>query len=110
MPTTIAYTKTYADALKRRFVEEAKQNARTVEREEWIQNRTEQIVNDDDYLPDLVASLLDTGAGVNVFLHLRNATFGDAVGALAHYHEFLTKEARKIAESEANRRFNYVWN
>ena len=83
---------------------------RPLEREEWIRNRVESILSDDDYLPDLIANLLDTNDGVNVFLHLRNAKIGDCVGALAHYHQFLTREARKIAESEANIRFTYVWN
>lgn len=73
----------------------------------WVQERTLSIVEDDDYLPDLIQYMLEENKGVNVFIHLRNATAGDSIGALAHYHEYLTKQARKIAESEASVRFGF---
>lgn len=80
-----------------------------IEREEWVRNRTEQIVNDDDYFPDLVQYMLQTNEGVNALLHLKKATYGDLLSASAHFHTYLTREARKIAESEANVRFTYLW-
>ena len=74
-------------------------------RNEWVDNRTEEIVNDDDYFPDLIQYILETSSGINALLHVKKAKFGDLLGASAHFHEYLTKTARMIAESEAKVRF-----
>lgn len=77
------------------------------ERDEWVQTRTEAIVDDDDYFPDLIQTLLESSAGINALLHVKKAKFADLLGANAHFHEYLTKVARNIAESEAKRRFGF---
>ena len=77
-------------------------------RDEWVLERTADIMSDSDYTPNLFAYLIEgDDRDISALVRIQNATASDWLGSIANLHERLTKKARKIAESEASARWGF---
>ena len=86
------------------FMQEAKVEG---ERLEYVLNRTQEILDDQDYRLEIMRTLMESLAGSNAIDHLLTAKHDDLADARSHLQVYMTKEARKIAESEARRRWGF---
>ena len=71
------------------------------ERLEYVLNRTQDILDDQDYRLEILKTLLETLHGANAIDHLLTAKADDLMAASSHLRLYMTKEAQAIAESEA---------
>ena len=86
------------------FMQEAKIEG---ERLEYVLNRTQEILDDQDYRLEIMRTLMESLAGTNAIDHLLTAKADDLIDARSHLQVYMTKEARKIAESEARKRWGF---
>lgn len=101
MATTLLHGETWEQAYARRFSEEAYLDRRL----DWVLERTESILKDDDYCMELLDQVHKDHP--HLILAVARTTFGSSINVLSDLHLTLTRYARAMAESEASvRSFN----
>ena len=77
-------------------------------RTDWVHERTHNILTDEDYASDLTLAVIENHSDANGLISgLLWATSADHINQLAAFHSAMTREARRIAESEATVRFGF---
>ena len=77
-------------------------------RTDWVHERTHNIITDKSYMSDLAQLVTENHSDSDEMLFgLLWATSADHMNQLAAFHAAMTREARRIAESEATIRFGF---
>ena len=77
-------------------------------RHDWVCDRTHNILCDEDFQSDLMLGVIENHSDANGLLYsIVWATSKDYINQLASLHAAMTREARRIAESEATIRFGF---
>ena len=80
----------------------------TKTRHDWVCERTHNIITDKSYMSDLAQLVTENHSDSDEMLFgLLWATSADHMNQLAAFHSAMTREARRIAESEATIRFGF---
>ena len=78
------------------------------DRDYYVNERTQSILADKDYVCDLMISLIESQKNADTVIYEALwSTSKDYIGKMADFHAAMTKEARKVAESEAKRRWGF---